>query len=453
MRYTAPVVRPPDVIDRVLVGLYLIGLYIGLAAPLPGGVPVPVALAGAAGLALLVKHFNRIANAHIMALGSVLVLYVLSILSAPDYVYLGERFKGFIQISYSALIAYGFFLAVMAYDRAHLSRLFLWFCLAILVGCALENYTAFVRISDAFRNAAYDFGVYIADQRDEILYGRVRPKLFTSEPAAVTFSYTLFCFAWYTLAKTRLKLLAYLALLAGGYFLMRGPTLFLGVALVPVYEILIAARRGPPGASPLDLSRVVAGLAIGVILIAAAVFAGGTLLEERLRDIASGQDASFFSRIVAPPLVALKVLALHPVAGAGLTGWEFIEGIVQQIYATAPELSINYRFQNAAQGVTNYFWLHWIFLGLFWGGIVTVAWTLFLHALGAPSLLYCWLTWAVFGQAAGAYVDPRTWTVLLLACAITVIHERERLALRDRPQPDRRPTPVVRARPRFEAGS
>ncbi len=112
-------------------------------------------------------------------------------------------------------------------------------------------------------------------------------------------------------------------------------------------------------------------------------------------------------------------------AGAGLTGWEFIEPTVQDIYANAASLASDYYFGSAAESITNYFWLHWIFLGLFWGVLVMIALSGFLRSLGAPSLLFCWAVWVVFGQSSGGYVDPRTWIVLLLACTVSVIHERE----------------------------
>ena len=46
-------------------------------------------------------------------------------------------------------------------------------------------------LSDFVRGKLYNNGyIYDADIRDEILYGRVRPKLFTSEPSAVTFAWS-----------------------------------------------------------------------------------------------------------------------------------------------------------------------------------------------------------------------------------------------------------------------
>src|SRR5205807_1766407 len=69
----------------------------------------------------------------------------------------------------------------------------------------------------------------------------------------------------------------------------------------------------------------------------------------------------------------------------------------------------------ATELVINYFWLHWIYLGLIWGAIIVAAMTAWLRVLGVPSPAFCWMVWAILGQASGAYVGPTCWAVMLLA--------------------------------------
>jgi hypothetical protein len=417
--------RAPSAVDYVLILLFLVGIYLGAAAHLPGGIPIPCVVAGVAGLILLIKRAGDISERQFIPFVTILALYLISILFGPGEDYLREYFKGFIQLAYSLAIVYGFFLAASRLQRDQLARIFLWFCVFIAIGAALENYVqAFRDISDGFRQQVYSFGVYASDLRDQLFYGRIRPKLFTSEPSAMTFAYTLFAFAWYVLSRNRYKLLGYIGLIVIGYFLMRGPTLVLGMFLVPIYEFLLASRRGPPWAARLDSIRVVSGLVLAAVLLTATVFVGAIVYQERIATIFNGGDPSFFSRIVAPLLTAHDVISRHPFAGAGLTGWEVIQTTVQQIYATAPGMQ-GFKVDNAAFVVTNYFWLHWIFLGLFWGSVIIGAYTWFLHSLGVPSVAFCWIVWVVFGQASGGYVDPRTWSVLLMAATLAVIHDRE----------------------------
>jgi hypothetical protein len=46
-----------------------------------------------------------------------------------------------------------------------------------------------------------------------------------------------------------------------------------------------------------------------------------------------------------------------------------------------------------------------------------------------PSVAFCWVTWAILGQASGAYVGPTCWAVLFLAGAAAILHQRTPVAL------------------------
>lgn len=412
--------------DQILIGLYLFGIYLGISLKLPGGIPVPQVIAGFAGMALLLKNTPRITTRHLVALIAVLVIAVLSVLTAPEYQYLGERFKGFVQFTYSLLIGYGFFLAAHRLTRRWLAGFLLGFCGVILLGCLLETTVpAFKAASDAFRGVVFEAGVYDADIRDQMLYGQVRPKLFTSEPSFVSFAYTLFAFGWYVVSRLTGKALVYVGMLMAGYFLLKGPTLVLGVGLVAVYEVLLASRTGGFGVRRLNMSRATLATLVSAALAVAGAIAATQLFQTRFENIAAGYDPSFFARIIGPPILAFDVIRDHPFTGVGLTGWEYIEGMVQQLYAETKWLAMDTGFESAAHAITNYFWLHWIFLGLFWGVAMLIAMSWYLTRIGVPSVLFCWAVWVVFGQAAGGYVDPRTWSVIALAAAISVVYERE----------------------------
>jgi hypothetical protein len=49
------------------------------------------------------------------------------------------------------------------------------------------------------------------------------------------------------------------------------------------------------------------------------------------------------------------------------------------------------------------------------------AWLL---TIGVPSAAFCWMVWAILGQASGAYVGPTCWAVLFLTGAAAVLHQR-----------------------------
>ena len=53
--------------------------------------------------------------------------------------------------------------------------------------------------------------------------------------------------------------------------------------------------------------------------------------------------------------------------------------------------------------------------------ICLVAVSIWLRMLGVPSVLYCWTVWLILGQASGAYVGPKTWSVLSIAAASSIL--------------------------------
>lgn len=400
--------------DLALLAVFMTGIYLGVEIRITPTIPLPATPAGLAGLILLWRRRNAIQPLHLAGLSGVIVIYMAATLSASDAGFLGKRFTGLVQLIYSLAIGYALFLTVVEAGRRQLTGLFFGFCIGILVGCLLETYAGLRPVSDAARVMLYDYGVYESDLRDQLLYGRIRPKFFTSEPSAVTFGYTLFSFAWFVISQRRGKLLIFLLLLAAGLAAMPGPTLLLALPLVVPYYLFVDSN-----------TRNRAGiLLLAVLLLLVAAILGMTVYAERLSDILAGEDPSFFYRVIGPALVGLKVLKTYPWAGAGLTGEPFIADLVMTVFVKSSQYSAAWRIDKISSALTNYFWLHWIYLGAIWGGIAIVGLSAWLRLLGVPSLLFCWSVWAVLGQASGAYVGPKTWTVFLLAAGLSVLVRR-----------------------------
>src|SRR5262249_13711022 len=150
-------------------------------------------------------------------------------------------------------------------------------------------------------------------------------------------------------------------------------------------------------------------LVLSAMVAVVALVLGKTLYAERLQDLASGKDASSFYRTTGPMLTALDVVKHHPWAGAGLTGEPYIADRVLTVYTNAPGFSAAWPVSRVSDMLTNYVWLHWIYLGVIWGVATLAVLTLWLRVLGVPSAAFCWSVWLVFGQASGAYVSPKTW--------------------------------------------
>jgi hypothetical protein len=357
---------------------------------------------------------------HVAGVVSVLALYLMSILCATNIAFLLRRTNGLIQLTYSITICYALFLTVAQGTRRQIGRLFLGFSLVILIGCLLETHAGLRPVSDAVRNVLYSKGVYENDLRDVLFYHQARPKFFASEPASVTFCYTLFTFIWMVVSEWRWKMSAYLALMALGLFALPGPTLLL---MLP-YMLFLASRRQ----GRLDAGRfmVVACVACVALLFAAAfVVLALSLFPVRLEEITSGNDPSFFYRVRGPAVAGVGVMEHYPFAGAGLSGEPFIESEVTNLYVRSTGYSAGWQVVSpATELLINYFWLHWIYLGIVWGLLIIAALTAWLRVLGVPSPAFCWVAWAILGQASGAYVGPTCWALLFLAGAAAVLYQR-----------------------------
>jgi hypothetical protein len=401
--------------DWLLVTVYFIGIYLEIPIQITASIPFPSAPAGLAGMALLFRRRDSMSSVQLSALLGVIFLYTLSCFVAPDIAFLTKRFTGLAQLTYSILIAYAVFLTVTAARRESLARFFLVFCVVLLVGCLLEQYAGLRGISDSVRQVLYERGLYTSDLRDQLLYGAVRPKFFASEPSAVTFCITLFSFAWFMLSRSRYRLIGVLALLGAAQIITPGPTSLLAMIIIGSSYLLL-----PDASGQIRIANRIGAFALAALLVLITVQFGSALYSARLATIENSNDPSFFFRVIGPALVGLEVLARFPLAGVGLTGEEYIRDLAMNIFVQSPQFSAAWRpIENIGQTLNNYFWLHWTYLGAVFGVVMMVAISVFMRTLGVRSIVFCWVVWAILGQASGAYVSPKTWAVLFLAAAVS----------------------------------
>jgi hypothetical protein len=411
-----------DWLDIALVCLFLFGIYTTYTINLSDKLPVPSAPSGVAGLVLLWRRRVHINSRALGTLLVVLLVYLVSILVAPDISFLPRRLNGFVQLTYSLVIGYGLFLTLVKANARQVSTLFLVLTLVLLIGCLLETYGGLRPLSDAVRARIYPTrGLYENDLRDLIIYNRVRPKFFASEPSSVTFCFSVFAFIWLVTSRWRFKFPLYLGLLGVGVFAMPGPTVLLLLLLVLPFMLFLDSRRG----GRLSVPRFLQVGIVALLCAAAFVMLAPSLFKERVREIEAGNDPSFFYRVQGPALAAITVMRHHPVTGAGLTGEPFIESDVLTTYVKSPHYSMRWVLVTpATELLINYFWLHWIYLGAVFGLLAMLAVTRWLVVLGVPSPAFCWVVWAILGQASGAYVGPACWAILYLAGAAAILHQR-----------------------------
>lgn len=407
-------------VDLALIVLFLIGIYTNYTIPISKTVPIPSAPAGVAGLILLWRRRDQISRAGLMGFIAIIALYTVSILCAPNLTFLPRRTNGLIQLVYSMAIGYALFLTVTLGSRTQIAGLFLGCALTLAIGCLLETYGGLRPVSDAVRSVLYSRGFYDGDLRDVMYYDRVRPKFFASEPSSVTFCYSLFTFLWLVASPSRWKLVLYGLLFALGLAAMPGPTLLLMLILAGPYLCFLASRSG----GKVNFARLIPNAAACLLCAGAVLLVAQTVFTERNRDAQTGNDPSAFYRVRGPALAGIDIMSSMPF-GAGLTGETFISDRVTNLYIRSPAYSPAWPVVHpASELLINYFWLHWIYLGLVPGIVMIAVISYWLVTLGVPSPAFCWVAWAILGQASGAYVGPTCWGVLFLAAAVAVLNQR-----------------------------
>lgn len=405
-QYIAPV-------DYVLLFLLLLGVYLEVAIYLSPTVPIPSALAGAAGLVLIWRRRDDFTARQLAAFMGVILTLVAACLAAPDWSFLPKRMTGLVQFTYSLVVAFALYLTLIRAERRVLARMLITMCIVILAGAQLEAIPAVREISDGARQILYRSGVYESDLRDLLFYGKVRPKFFTSEPSAVTFSFSLLSLAWFLVSESRRRWVIFGALMMASQLIIPGPTTLLGGVAAGLSYLMLPQPTGKGGPGKVTIVAF-AGIAIAILLVA-----GSFLYADRIEAIMAGRDPSFFYRVIGPALVAVGVIAEYPLTGIGLTSEQFGADLAMNVFVQSPSFSSAWRFDKFSEVLTNYFWLHWIYLGLAFGSFVLIALNVWLRSLGVANLAYCWAVWALFGQASGAYVGPKTWIVLMMVAGLT----------------------------------
>jgi len=204
------------------------------------------------------------------------------------------------------------------------------------------------------------------------------------------------------------------------------------LVMVLPYMLFLASRKN----GRLDIMKLLRVAVLAIFFLCAAIIAGQSVFSARLKDISAGNDPSFFYRVQGPAIAGMDALFSLPLAGAGLTGEPYVEPHVIQLYARSPAYSTAWRAVSpATELVVNYFWMHWLYLGLFFGLVIAFALTSWFYALGVPSMAFCWMVWAILGQASGAYVGPTCWAVLFLTGAAAILHQRADAAGERRARP------------------
>jgi hypothetical protein len=403
----------------LLVALHLLGVYLAVPLPGPGGFEFPVATMLVTVPALLALNLDRMRSRHLFPMVALVSVALLTVILAPQAgPFLAARLKGLVQWTWSIVSAYALVLELSRWSRADLARLLGGFAAAILAGSVLENYAGLRAVSNVFRRLVFSSAQFEWLTRDIEIVGMLRPRLFTSEPSDVAKFFALATFGWIALSTSRYRHATGVAMALVGFWLIRSPIVLL---VVPLQALLMLLGR-PLATAPMPLSKplkvtfLLAVVAVGSALAVA-------LLAVRVQALVSGAEPSAIIRIAAPVIVAWQTLGASPVWGAGISGTESIADIIVNAYtlfglAKFADPMLTGAHMTVSNLITNAFWLHWINFGLFGGLLAILALAWWMRALGVRRRLLAFLVIFVFAQTMGAEHGPYFWAFVAVTLSV-----------------------------------
>lgn len=412
-----PAHRPAATLRRsslvlALFALYIVGAHLRLSIYAGTAIVVPMYLmlfsAAIATLLFLDELIARMGGELLLIALLLLALPVLGGAPGNDF---RNTLTGTLQLFASIVAAMAFACALRTLAPARTRRLILWL-FAGLIALSLLETAGLKPAIDALRDALYSGSgrhVYEATQRDIAIYGRVRATALASEPSFLADTICFLALASFFLDPARgrpaswLRLLGLMSLgaLASPSFKM--VFYLLGAA---IWQLWPGTLRGALG--------LIAGLGVGAGL--AFLFRTpliGLLLAGAGDHLVSG---SFYGRIGVAHTVGLEALRRQPLFGFGPSNDAGLHPILLQVWQDSGAFALFpwYLGRPAPELMSNGFWWAWCFLGLAGGAMFFTLVARLLRKAGTAHPWRCLLcTWVVW-YAGAAFVDPRSWSVVLL---------------------------------------
>ena len=405
-----PASRQQRLISALLI-VYILGAHLRLSLYANGSILVPMYLMLFSSAALALWF----APALLRRAGGLLALTLAFLLLQPlagggDSGY-GSSLRSVLQLTASMLGAMAVIFALGRLDPARLRRtlLIVW---AVLIVLAFAESLFLKPLFDQIRDLLYSGSgrfVYLAEDRDLHIYGRVRTTVFASEPSFLADTLSALSVMVFLLHDRRGRLGSWLqlgAMLALGFFISPSFKMAFYLAAVLVWQFWPRSLGAFFGLLALLATGALLGALLFEPLLALLQDTAGTHLS----------SGSFFGRIGSAHLVGMNALAEFPLFGFGVGNNDDVYRIIA---ATWQDSGAFIRFPwysalPAADLMSNGFWWMWIYLGLIGGAVFLTLAALLLRALGVltpwRSLICALILW----YAGSAFVDPQSWYMLVV---------------------------------------
>jgi hypothetical protein len=329
--------------------------------------------------------------------------------------YFVERFKGFVQLFYSIIISFVFYLNLKKWKPRAVCSLFLVFIILILIGTFFEIFTDFKEVSDDFREKIFRGNLYDADLRDIYFYGMIRPKLFTEEPSHVAKFYLICLFVWFSLSENKVRYIIMLLFTVLGIVLIRSHLVIIIIPITIIVEAFYRKKVKFYFQNKYKVLGVDKSFAILLILIAIILTLSiNIIIDKRVNQIISGDDESFKIRFTGPIIIAFEVLKKYPLLGAGISGKEAIEEIIHNVY-----YKIDVKYYSVYSFSTNIIMSFFVYYGVLGGILFGFGIYIFIKRQKIEQIKYLFIIFIMYSQTMGGFVSMRPWGYFFIIAAVT----------------------------------
>ena len=155
--------------------------------------------------------------------------------------------------------------------------------------------------------------------------------------------------------------------------------------------------------------------AILVILVAIILILSiNIIIDKRVNQIISGDDESFKIRFTGPIIIAFEVLKKYPLLGAGISGKEVIEEIINNVY-----YKIDVKYFSVYSFSTNIIMSFFIYYGVLGGILFGFGIYIFIKRQKIEQIKYLFIIFIMYSQTMGGFVSMRPWGYLFIIAAVT----------------------------------
>lgn len=402
-------------LDQFLAVCLILGAYTTLSIFSGDKIVVPSVISLGCAIIILMRHLRSIDRVVIQLFALVVFLSLLqtALLAFFGVIDMLPTLLPIANFACSLLTGYALFLSLRRIGGRRTKQLLCYFWVLLMTGAWAEVYLGLDIVSDAFRQTFFPRYMYDAELRDILLFGGVRPKVFSPEPSYVGVWFLATLAAWLAVPGKRSVWIeapfAAAAILLIAIPLRSGTLIF----AIPLMACAIIHRNSLANASHTFRNPGLIAVVAGVLALTSIL--GSLDLRWAPMFI---QGDSFYARMIAPAKVALSTFFNYPLLGVGISNDVKMVELIAPIYQHRDLYMMSLgTITNADWLLTNSFYYHWIYFGVFLGSFIGIVYYKIFDRITNGCGLFVLSITSIIWFTVGGYTNIQSWTIAFLFAA------------------------------------